>query len=682
MLLLFGLLPAIALSYQALTIQPTEASSGSLRQQKRRRILAKIPTDASVLINITRADMPATPDILDLGKRSTKALERCLSDNVDESNRSLCAMVLAALGDRRALPTLQTALDDWEPPVRYWVVAALGAMPDSSSVKPLIKLYRRKDEKAYIRTAVLRALGTISDQHVVRFLRKELVRKPKDKDSDARPELFDALWSNRHLVARNTLIADTRKALASDNNSLALSATLAAAELRAPRLAGALIPLMEHQWAEVRNKAVYALGRIGDKKATKALLARLPKVRDARMLNNIAFALERLDKKSFYQSIKQVIEHKQAVIRLNAAFVLGDVKHPEGLPMLQKALQDASDYVRTSAIVAVGKLGTTNQAQRAQAIGALEPLTKHANLSVREEAVYAIHKLTKGGRADLVHKLLFAKLNDRKQRTARERAAITLGKTGDMRVRRYLLDCLLKHGCSLDDVKAFFTKNATASDKGRLLLSWSRGELWLDELVAQVKPAGTLPLARSVLEDAWARPRASNTRSALLLLGGVGDASLTALLTRRANTKKTWPRLHARVALTRLGDGAAANKLIAEVGNLPSSYLPHFAHVVRDIKEPKIRSQLDSKLEALQKSPDAQIALAVAAIRLRWFPDKAIYRFIDGLASPQALERDIAEAYLNWNKGKRVTWLLRRALAREGRVATRNRLRAILDRRN
>ena len=591
-------------------------------------------------------------------------------------------MVLASLGDRRALSTLQTALDDWEPPVRYWVVAALGAMPDPSSVKPLIKLYRRKDEKPYVRTAVLKALGNISHQQVVRFLRKELAKKPKDKGADVRPELFDALWSNRHLVARNTLIADTRKALASDNNSLALSATLAAAELRAPRLGAALIPLMEHQWAEVSNKAVYALGRIGDKKATKALLARLPKVRDARMLNNIAFALERLDKKSFYQSIKQVIEHKQAIIRLNAAFVLGDVKHPEGLPMLQKALLDASDYVRTSAIVAVGKLGSTNQAQRQQAISALEPLTKHANLSVREEAVYAIHALTKGGRADLVHKILFAKLDDRKQRASRERAAITLGKAGDGRVRRYLLDCLLSYGCSLDDVKAFFSKNATASDKGRLLLSWARGGFWLDELVAQVKPAGALPVARSVLEDAWASPRATNTRSALMLLGGVGDASLTALLTRRANTKKTWPRLHARVALARLGDSAAASKLVAEVGNLPSSYLPHFAHIVRDISEPKIRSQLDPKLETLQKGADAQVALAVAAIRLRWFPDKAIFRFIDGLASPRALEREIAEQYLDWNKGKRVTWLLRRALAREGRVATRDRLRAILDRRN
>ena len=38
----------------------------------------------------------------------------------------------------------------------------------------------------------------------------------------------------------------------------------------------------------------------------------------------VAEEQERLDKEAFYTSIKKVIEHKQAIIRLNAAFVLGN----------------------------------------------------------------------------------------------------------------------------------------------------------------------------------------------------------------------------------------------------------------------------------------------------------------------------------------------------------------------
>ena len=57
--------------------------------------------------------------------------------------------------------------------------------------------------------------------------------------------------------------------------------------------------------SRVRNRAIYALGRIGNKAATAALVAQIPKVREARMLNNIAFALERLDAKAFYPGVPQ-----------------------------------------------------------------------------------------------------------------------------------------------------------------------------------------------------------------------------------------------------------------------------------------------------------------------------------------------------------------------------------------
>ena len=155
---------------------------------ERERVLRRIDSNPSVLINITRADMPASPDILHFGKRATRALERCLADNVDADIRITCAVTLHALGDRRALPTLQAALDDWEPAVRYEVVRALGAMPDASSVEPLIELYRRKDETKYVKMAVLQAFASISDKRVVRLLRGEITKRPKERRAGLSPQ--------------------------------------------------------------------------------------------------------------------------------------------------------------------------------------------------------------------------------------------------------------------------------------------------------------------------------------------------------------------------------------------------------------------------------------------------------------------------------------------------------------
>ncbi len=678
LILILGLLPTVATAWQALTVD--DAVAGGRPRSARQKILAKIPRDPSVLINVTYRDMPSSPDILNLGKRSTKALERCLSDNVDANVRSLCAVVLQALGDRRALPTLHAALEDWEVDVRWQVVRALGAIPDPSSVEPLLKLFARKDEESHVRSAILHALGSISDQRVVRMLRGLLRKKADENVEDFRPQAFDALWHNRHLMGRPTLIGDTLNALRSDNDSLVQSATLAAAELRSPRLVTALIPLMEHPWAEVRNKAVYALGRIGDKKATKALLARLPKVRESRMLNNIAFALERLDKQAFYTSIKQVIEHKQAIIRLNAAFVLGDVKHPEGLPMLQAALDDASDFVRTSAIVAVGKLGT-NAAQTKAAIAALEPFVSHPNLSVRQEAIYAIHALTQGGRVDLIHDELYSKVDRRKHRAIIERAALALGEAGDPRVHDYLVNCLLRRSCTVRTVGPYLRKQGRPGAKGRVLLAWARRNTGLSELVAQLKPPGTLPVASSALREDWAYPRSEVTFASLRILGSAGNSSVTSLLERRANTRYTWARIEGRVALARLGKADASTRLLAEMDTLPAAWFPRFARALSRVQEPAVQSQLDPGLEKKQSDKDVHVALAAAAIRLSWDPDKAVFRFLDALASPSSHERDLAEHYLSRNKDQKVTWLLRRALAREGRIHTRDRLRALLDER-
>ena len=678
-----GLLPAAIGLVQAYRVSPSEAAGRPL--SPRERILAEIPDDPKVLINVKYRDMPGSPDILEWGKRSTRALERCLADNVDANIRVRCAVTLNALGDRRALKTLQTALADWDADVRREVVRALGRMPDASSVDPLIALYRRADEESHVRFAVLQTLAKISDQRVVRFLRKEMAGKPDEDEPDFRPAAFRALWSQRHLMRRTTLVGDVRDALRGDNDSLVYEATLACAELRSDRLVDALIPLMEHKWEGVRNKAVYALGRIGDKKATKALLERLPKVRESRMLNNIAFALERLDKDAFYEAIDDLATHKQAVIRLNAAFVLGDVRHAEGLPLLKKALADDSEYVQTSAVVAVGKLGTTDETKRQEALDALKPFVNQGNVVMREHAIYATHHLSKGGRLDLIHDRLFELDPNRygysRARAIKHRAAIALAEAGDPRVKDYIVDCVIRGSCSTRNTRTYVAARADRSIEGKVLLGWARGNYGLTSMVSALGPNGAKPIATSVLEDAWSRPRSLHTREALQVLGKLGDDTVLPLVQRRANTRYLWPKVHGHMASLRLGDAGAADEVVAALQQMPAEWLPGSVSAIAIADEKAARDTLGPKLEALQKDPDVDVALAAAAVRLRWNPDQAVFRLVDGLRSQSAYERDLAERYLEKAPAERVTFLLRRALAREGSADVADRLRAILDRR-
>jgi HEAT repeat protein len=673
LILTAALVPTLGVTMRAIADDEPPAKTETPERAKK-RVLATMARDATALINVTSRELPASPDILALGRRGTAALVRCLADNADEEVRRSCANMLGFLGDRSALPALQAALEDWEPSVRHSVVVALERIPDPSSIAPLAKLFARKDETADVRGLVLDALGAIGHRSAVAVLRKQLATKPENDGEELRPRAFAALWRSRHVMSRETLIGDVEAALASEKDPLVLAATHAAAELRSPRLTGKLVPLLDHGNAEIRNKAVYALGLIGDKTAEKALLAKLPGVRDGRMLNNIAFALERLDRDGFYVSIRQIVEHKQAIIRLNAAFVLGDVKRPEGLPLLEKALSDPSDLVKTSAAVALGKIGDP------KAIPALTKLVDAPNPSLREEAIYAIFAITGGKRADLVHDKLFASTRE----DAKKRAAIELGKIGDTRVRDYLLACLEKRNCRPSQVDRYLHTDKDPSVGGRVLLDWSRGRPSLTRFVADLRPAGALAIAASAAESAVSRGTVDDAEPAIDLVGELGDAAARARLARLKGApamSDPWLEIHTLTALARLGETSAEAALLGRLDTMAALWLPRFAGIVGRIKEKEVRERLAPELIKREKGGDVGVALAAAAIRLAWDPENAIFRLTEALASPQVKERDLAERYLVRAADPKVTWLLRRALAREERADVKDRLRSVLDRR-
>jgi HEAT repeat protein len=345
-------------------------------------VLKSIADNPYALVNVSAADMPASPDVLQLGKRSTRALSRCLADNPDANLRSACAEMLGTLGDASALPTLHAALEDWEPQVRLRVIQALGQIAAPQSAQPMIAAWSRAPESSNERAAILTSLAALGSGPAVSFIRHVF-----DDSDELGTVAYAAIWRNRHLVGKSIMIEETDRALRKDDESLQHQAALKAAQIRSPKLVRSLVRRIDASDANLRNKVIRALGLIGDKRAEPALLRLLPSVRDARLLNNLAFALERIDRPAFFTEVEKLITHKQAIIRMNAAFVVGDVRRQEGLPLLGKALADPSDRVRLMAIEAARKLpdpapllvqamGDSDEGVRVEAVAAGDQLSR------------------------------------------------------------------------------------------------------------------------------------------------------------------------------------------------------------------------------------------------------------------------------------------------------------------
>lgn len=675
---ILALLPSVAVFETAFAqdegeaeVEDGEAGVGAGVGKRQRAILEALTNDSNALVNVSFADMPASPDILNLGRRGTQALSRCVADNVDDGVRSTCAMVLGRLGDRRGLSALQEALEAWAPEVRAAAITALARMPDASSYPALAALFAREDETPENRLAVLNALGMLSDARAVQLLRKVL-HDPNETGLHA--PAFQAAWKSRHLFARPTLVADVKYALSSNDYQLNLSATYAAAELRDPALVPALVPLMNNSDSHIRNRAVFALGRIGDKAASSALLAQIPKVREARMLNNIAFALERLDPKAFFTAIQGLAQHKQASIRMNAAFVLGDVRRPEGLPLLERALKDQNDFVRVSALSALGKLDAP------EAAPLVSPFVNDKNRTLRKTAIFSLLALSNGQKKDVVYEALVAvPPGDVFTEQARMEAVLALAELGDERVLDAAVACVEQRRCSRGAVESFLLRHRTPAVGGRLLLAWAKGRSDLTDLVATLKPTGAGLLAASEARALGPNGFWGRLESAVDLAGAVAEKQSLDVLMSLSKHQNTALRMHASVALARLAQPNADASVFSDFDNLPSSWLPRFSRLLSGVDDPKVRERWQPALAQREQGNDRSLALASAAVRMAWSPDPGVFRFLDGLASNSAEERELAVRYLQRDQRAVTTSLLRRAYARETRPFVRDLLRKLLD---
>jgi len=682
-----------------------------------RALIDAAGTDPIALVNVSAADMPASPDILFLGKRSTRALERCLSDNADAHLRALCAGMLGTLGDRSALPALHAALGDWEAEVRREVIRALGKLPADQSVDPLLALYARGDEEVGVRHAILRTLGAIGHSKGVALIRRELDKSRKElagPGGDLRRTALQSLWRCRHRVSPGVIVDEVTRALApprgndrviekmleANDAELTRDAIAKASQLRSGRFMNALIALIFSPDDKTQNRAIQALGLLGDKRAVPALAKLLPTARNARLLNNIAFALQRLDDRAFTHEIQRMVTHKQGVIRMNAAFVLGDIRQPKSLPLLERSLADPSERVQLEAVLAISKLAPAPEAVRL-----LEKATTSKSAGVRETAIqavahhgnersipllekllgqpgqpdemilHAIYRLSAGKRSDLIYERLFRGDDD----DVRKRAAIVLGKAGDRRVRDYLIACFETDRCGLDDVEAFLRTEKDPVLAGQVLWMWLRGRDDLTDLVGAMRPAGAATLAGNGLDVAVIRGEWPHAGRIATLLGDLHAEAERPHLQAAANAADGWFRIRALVTRCRLGDGDAAMALLRELDNFPIEWLPELVDALHGLREPEARTRLAGDLERRQGGREPTTALAAAATRLPWTPDAALPRLLAGMTAADVVERETAERYLRHDHTPRVEVLLAERQAKERNPELRARLLRLID---
>ena len=682
-----------------------------------RALIDAAGTDPIALVNVSAADMPASPDILFLGKRSTRALERCLSDNADAHLRALCAGMLGTLGDRSALPALHAALGDWEAEVRREVIRALGKLPADQSVDPLLALYARGDEEVGVRHAILRTLGAIGHSKGVALIRRELDKSRKElagPGGDLRRTALQSLWRCRHRVSPGVIVDEVTRALApprgndrliekmleANDAELTRDAIAKASQLRSGRFMTALIALIFSPDDKTQNRAIQALGLLGDKRAVPALAKLLPTARNARLLNNIAFALQRLDDRAFTHEIQRMVTHKQGVIRMNAAFVLGDIRQPKSLPLLERSLADPSERVQLEAVLAISKLAPAPEAVRL-----LEKATASKSAGVRETAIqavahhgnersipllekllgqpgqpdemilHAIYRLSAGKRSDLIYERLFRGDDD----DVRKRAAIVLGKAGDRRVRDYLIACFETDRCGLDDVEAFLRTEKDPVLAGQVLWMWLRGRDDLTDLVGAMRPAGAATLAGNGLDVAVIRGEWPHAGRIATLLGDLHAEAERPHLQAAANAADGWFRIRALVTRCRLGDGDAATALLRELDNFPIEWLPELVDALHGLREPDARTRLAGDLERRQGGREPTTALAAAATRLPWTPDAALPRLLAGMTAADVVERETAERYLRHDHTPRVEVLLAERQAKERNPELRARLLRLID---
>jgi len=343
-------------------------------------ILERVPEEPDILINVRGYDLPSTHDLVTLGNRATPALVNCLVNNLDDYARSICANVLVSTRDARAIEPLIAALDDPDSTVQGYAIEALSQIEARNATDKLIEIMKSDFISGYKRRDAIRALGRSGDPKAIEPL-FEHFRAEWDVSTQ------EALWDMRRQLSdeqRKALILDPLRDWDDVNSSVLSFSVERAGDLELSEARSYLTDYYKEAGYNTRNRIIYNLGRIGDKDAVPFVEEQIDHTGEARLLNNVTFALERLGV-DVVPILEKTVTDERAYIRYNAAFVAGDLELEALVPLLSTAVkEDINDIMRSESAVALGRIGSKD------AIPALEAAAKEENKIVRRDAIWAL----------------------------------------------------------------------------------------------------------------------------------------------------------------------------------------------------------------------------------------------------------------------------------------------------
>lgn len=158
-----------------------------------------------------------------------------------------------------------------------------------------------------------------------------------------------------------------------------------------------LIAALKHPTANVRERAAYTLGELGNPQATQALIHVAPDD-DSHVRYHVIYALERIKAADALMIFIHAVEHDtDADVRYRAARGLGVLKDRTAVPVLIQATQDEKLHVRHSAIQALGFIGDE------RAIEVIAACREDKSLRIRQAAESALTLLRQEHSAHFLH---------------------------------------------------------------------------------------------------------------------------------------------------------------------------------------------------------------------------------------------------------------------------------------
>lgn len=220
------------------------------------------------------------------------AMDRLLVALGDESpdRRRGAAWALGVIRNPKAVPPLIGALEDPDTSVRRGAAWALGVIGNRGATEALTRSLR--DEDAEMRRKVAWALGEIADdaaveslvgalndadedvRRVVLLVLEKLGWKPPEEAEEVQQLVADREW-DRLAGMGDVAVGSLIEALESGDEEMRVKAAWALGEIGDARAVDPLLSSLQDRSASVREKAIWALGKIADERAVDALIAAL-----------------------------------------------------------------------------------------------------------------------------------------------------------------------------------------------------------------------------------------------------------------------------------------------------------------------------------------------------------------------------------------------------------------------